>query len=153
MRASSACSMNGAILGGSVSEASLFPSSVSLTRVAAGLSYLTLLFFFAFLQRLQLELRGTETRTWWASNGRDAVNAVGVALLAWGLRSVGYGLPIALLLAGSIVVLSTAIVPTLGRWRSRPGRVIAVSVLLGLPPVFAPAAWERTLVHLFEVLF
>ena len=126
-------------------EASQFLSSAFFTRLAAGLSYLVLLLFFAFLQRLQLELRGTERETWWASNGRDVVNGLAVAVLAWGLRGVGYGLPTALLLSGVMVLLSTAIQPSLGRWRDRPGWGLAISLLLGLPPLISPPAWERGL--------
>lgn len=136
-----------------MTEASQFPPSVIGIRVAATLSYLVLLLFFAFLQRLQLELRGNESETWWASNGRDVVNAIGVAILAWGLRGVGYPLPQALALGGAMVVLSTAVIPALGPWRERSGAILSVSLVLGVPPLICSAGWSALLSRAFEALF
>jgi hypothetical protein len=66
--------------------------------------------------------------------------------------SLGYSLPHALLLSGSMVVLSTAVQPSL-RLRDRPGALVAVSLALGLPPLISPSSWSSALGWGLALLF
>src|SRR5262249_27776553 len=51
-------------------------------RMIGNAVFIGMLFLTTLLERLQLQLRATESAKWWASNGRDAVNAFAVASMA-----------------------------------------------------------------------
>jgi hypothetical protein len=81
--------------------------------VAAALAAAALL---VLLQEAGERLRREEHRAWWASNGRDVLNAVGFAAFAGALHLYGYPGPAALLAGGA------ATLAAYGAW------VIAVDV-------------------------
>ncbi len=115
--------------------------------------------FFAVLvlvgvvERLQFRLRFMEKRTWWASNGRDVLNLVAFGLMLGALALVGFGGPLALVIASCVIVPVNALQHRLG---TRPGGAwisAAVALVLGSPVVAAPhwvdGALRDALVWLF----
>ncbi len=113
-------------------------------RWVANAVFIGMLFLTALLERLQFQLRATESSKWWASNGRDVVNAFALASMALGLKVIGFTGPIALLIASTLVLLMSALQSSVG---SHPLSVVlsmAAALTLGLPVILAP-----TLVHTF----
>jgi hypothetical protein len=92
------------------------------------------------LERVQYRLRADEGRAWWASNGRDVVNAVALGAVSSGLWVYGFRGPLVVCVAGTLVlVLSMCQM----RLESRPGSTlwsVAVALALGLPVLVAPGA-------------
>lgn len=121
-------------------------------RLVGNAVFVGMLFLTALLERLQLQLRATESSKWWVSNGRDVVNAFAVASLALGLKVIGFTVPMALLIACTLVLLMSTLQP------SRPTPYSAVvamvlALLLGLPVIVAPALVHAFFKHALELLF
>ena len=95
------------------------------------------------LERVQYRLRADEGRAWWASNGRDVVNAVALGAVSGGLWVYGFRGPLVVCVAGTLVlVLSMCQM----RLESRPRSTlwsVAVALALGLPVLVAPGAVAR----------
>ncbi len=116
--------------------------------------FIGLLVFTAFLERLQFLLRATERSSWWASSGRDVLNALALLGLMFGLRLLGFPGPVALGFAAILVVTISLFQSSLPR--STPLSTllsVAVSLALGAPLLIAPARlhalFEATLMLLF----
>lgn len=57
------------------------------------------------LQRLQTALVSAESSRWWASNGRDLINAVSLAALGGALWYLGFSGPTALVLGTTLLLV------------------------------------------------
>lgn len=106
-----------------------------------------------YLERTQFRLRFLESRTWWASNGRDVLNAVAFAALFSTALLIGFSGPIALLLAGTVVVLMNMLQSALGLRRGATLTSILFSLGLGMPVVIAPRWVDGAVRRSFELLF
>lgn len=97
------------------------------------------------LERLQFRLRFMEKRLWWASNGRDVLNLLALGAMIGTLALVGFGGPLALVIASAVLVPVNALQHRLG---NRPGGAwlsAAVALALGSPVVAAPGEVDRAL--------
>ncbi|MDQ3266534.1 MAG: hypothetical protein M3Y59_23285 [Myxococcota bacterium] len=107
-------------------------------RALGSLVFVGTLVITGVLERLQFQLRETETTTWWASNGRDVVNLFALATMAIGLRVIGFTGPIALCIAATLVLLLSALQTALEKhphvWLWSLGAALA----LGAPVLIAP---------------
>jgi hypothetical protein len=95
------------------------------------------------LERVQYRLRAAEGRAWWASNGRDVVNAVALGAVSSGLWIYGFRGPLVVCVAGTLVLLLSM---AQMRLESRPGSTwwsVGIALALGGPVLIAPAAVAR----------
>ena len=95
------------------------------------------------LERVQYRLRAEEGRAWWASNGRDVLNAVALGAVSSGLWVYGFRGPLVVCVAGTLVLLLSM---AQMRLESRPGSTwwsVGVALALGAPVLVAPAAVAR----------
>src|SRR5215472_1476985 len=92
----------------------------------------------AFLERLQFQLRVTESSKWWASSGRDVVNAFALASMAFGLKVIGFTGPIAFLIASTMVLFVSALQSSLGDRKLSTVLSVAAALGLGMPVIFVP---------------
>jgi len=113
---------------------------LSPAREVASLVFLVLLGVTALLERLQFTLRKTEASTWWASNGRDVLNAVALAVIALGLKGLGFQGPIAWCIDATFVVLLSALQMSVAKHRLAGLWSVLWAVALGLPILVAPGA-------------
>lgn len=129
---------------GQVSEA-----TQSLGRV----TFVAVLGMAGFLERVQFRLRFLEARTWWASNGRDVLNAVVFGLLFGAGMLIGFSGPMCLVIAATILVLVNTLQSSLGEKKGATTLSIAVTFLLGLPVVISPAWVDGAFKSMLSVLF
>ena len=104
------------------------------------------------LERVQYRLRADEGRAWWASNGRDVVNAVALGTVSAGLWVYGFRGPLVVCLAGTLVLLLSM---SQMRLESRPRSTlwsVLVALGLGMPVLAAPAAVARLVERLVVAL-
>ncbi|MGZ3447525.1 MAG: hypothetical protein ACXU88_17700, partial [Myxococcaceae bacterium] len=95
------------------------------------------------LERVQYGLRASERRAWWASNGRDVVNAVALGCVSAGLWAYGFRGALVVCVAGTLVLLLSM---SQMRLESRPLSTlwsVVVALALGAPVLVAPAAVAR----------
>jgi len=95
------------------------------------------------LERVQYRLRADEGRAWWASNGRDVLNAVALGAVSSGLWVYGFRGPLVVCMAGTLVLLLSM---AQMRLESRPGSTwwsVGVALALGAPVLVAPGAVAR----------
>jgi len=121
-------------------------------RMIGNAVFIGMLFLTTLLERLQLQLRATESAKWWASNGRDAVNAFAVASMALGLKVIGFTGPMAFLVASTLVLLMSALQPSAQRAQSMV-LSMALALVLGLPVLVAPKWVHVFFRRMLEVLF
>ena len=98
------------------------------------------------LERVQYRLRADEGRAWWASNGRDVLNAVALGAVSSGLWVYGFRGPLVVCVAGTLVLLLSMVQM---RLESRPGSTgwsVGVALALGAPVLVAPGA----VAHFFQ---
>jgi hypothetical protein len=104
------------------------------------------------LERVQYRLRADEGRAWWASNGRDVLNAVALGSLSSGLWVYGFRGPLVVCVAGTLVlVLSMAQMQLQSRPRSTLWSVV-VALALAMPVLVAPGMVARLFERLVVVL-
>jgi hypothetical protein len=110
--------------------------------------FLLALVLTGLLERMQIRLRASEKRRWWASTGRDAINALAFGTMAVGLGVVGFTGPVALAIAASLLLLVTAVQSALGERKWSGAIALVAAGGLGVPVIAAPRA-----VHgLFQLL-
>jgi hypothetical protein len=124
-----------------------------LARAAGDLAVLLALLITARLEHLQFQLRASEASRWWASNGRDVVNALATGVMTLGLYLVGFKGPIAFLLAASLVVFLTGVQSVLERSRHVGLTSSLLAIAFGLPIVFVPDAVDQLLRRVVHGLF
>ncbi len=130
-----------------------FQAPSSAWRAAGAFGYLLTLVVAAGLERLQFKLRATESAHWWASNGRDAINAGALLAMGGGLKAMGFSLPVAFLLA-AVLMLGLSLVQTaLERHRHAGMLSVGVALLLGTPVMLFPAPIQDGCRRLLEALF
>jgi hypothetical protein len=113
------------------------PPSPSWIGDAAFAVALLALVYFLHLARV---LRVHERDTWWASNGRDAVNALAVVTLFGAISLQGFSLPLSLLFAATITLILTVLYDALAtRFRHPGSAVLVAAAIVGAPLVLAPA--------------
>lgn len=112
-------------------------------RELGGAVFLGMLVLTAILERLQFQLRATEASVWWASNGRDVVNAFALGAMSLGLYVVGFSGPIALAIAATVVILLSVLQATLEKHRRAVGLSVLAALLLGSPVLLWPRAVHR----------
>jgi len=104
------------------------------------------------LERVQYRLRADESRAWWASNGRDVLNAVALGSVSSGLWVYGFRGPLLVCVAGTLVLLLSMFQMRLeDRPRSTLWSVV-VALILGAPTLLAPAAVARLFERLVPAL-
>ena len=107
-------------------------------RTVGNLAFIGLLCLTALLERLQFQLRASESSRWWASNGRDVVNAFALAATALGLRLIGFTGPILLQISATLVLLTSAFQGSIGQRRFSTLWSVLVALALGSPIVIVP---------------
>jgi len=121
-------------------------------RTWTALTFLASVGVAGLLERVQYRLRADEGRAWWASNGRDVLNAVALGLVSAGLWVYGFRGPLVLCVAGTLVLLLSMVQM---RLESRPRSTlwsVVVALLLGVPVLVAPATVARLLERLVVAL-
>jgi len=107
------------------------------------LGYLALLALVGLLERVQFRLKADEGRTWWASNGRDVLNAVALAAVSAGLWLQGFRGPLVVCVGGTLVLFLSLF----QMWFETSPRSTLWSVLcalvLGLPALLRPGLVAR----------
>jgi uncharacterized membrane protein YdcZ (DUF606 family) len=122
-------------------------------RAAGAFGYLLTLVVAAVLERLQFKLRATESAHWWASNGRDAINAGALLAMAVGLSAMGFSLPVAFLVA-AVLMLGLSLAQTgLERHRHAGRLSVGLALLFGSPVLLFPAPIQAGCRRLLEALF
>jgi hypothetical protein len=101
-------------------------------------AFLLALVLTALLERLQFQLRSAEAKAWWASNGRDVLNAFAFGVMALGLHGLGFTGPLALGLAATLVLVLSAVQTSLAQHRLSTVLSVATAFLLGLPVLIFP---------------
>jgi hypothetical protein len=102
----------------------------------------------ALLERAQFKLRSTEGAHWWASNGRDVINALAFAAMTLGLKLAGFGGPIALAITASLLVVLNLV-----QTRLSTAVNLAVAVALALPVLLLPHQVDGLFKAVLEALF
>lgn len=111
-------------------------------RLAAGLALLAAVASAVRLEELGDRLRREEHRAWWASNGRDVINALALLAISGSLVLMGFPGPAALVTGGVLVMALTGVCVIEGRLPARvhPRLVaLALGFLLALPLLLYPA--------------
>lgn len=122
-------------------------------RILGAVVFLGMLLLTAVLERLQFQLKAAEASKWWASNGRDVVNAVALGAMAIGLRVIGFTGPIALSIAATLVLVLSAAQTALEK-RGGAGLMSAgLALVLGAPVLLAPRAVHELFRSTLELLF
>jgi hypothetical protein len=122
-------------------------------RGLGSLVFVGMLALTALLERLQFQLRATETSVWWASNGRDVVNAFALGAMSLGLRVIGFTGPISLAIAATVVVLLSALQASLEKHRWSGVLSVLAAFVLGAPVIVLPEAVHRLFVATILFLF
>lgn len=122
-------------------------------QAAGAVGYVLTLVVAAVLERLQFKLRATESAHWWASNGRDAINAGALLAMGGGLKAMGFSLPVAFLLA-AVLMLGLSLVQTaLERHRHAGMLSVGTALLFGSPVLLFPSIIQDGCRRLLETLF
>lgn len=122
-------------------------------RAVGNAAFVGLLCLTALLERLQYQLRGSEASRWWASNGRDVVNAFALAAMTLGLRLIGFTGPISLLIAATVVLLVSAAQGVVAQHRFASWFSLALTLALGLPILLAPSSVHSLFRRALGILF
>jgi len=140
------------LLNESMDELGGYRELAPLARAIGNAVFVGMLLLTAFLERLQVQLRVTESSKWWASNGRDVVNAFALASMAFGLKVIGFTGPIAFLIA-STMVLFVSVLQSLINRRLSTVLSVAGALAVGLPVILAPTAVDAFFRRTLEFLF
>ncbi len=95
------------------------------------------------LERVQYRLRADESRAWWASNGRDVLNAVALGTVSAGLTVYGFHGALVLCMAGTLVLLLSMAQTRLESGPRSTLWSVLVALALGLPVLVAPGVVAR----------
>jgi hypothetical protein len=125
-------------------------------RAAAAVAYLASVALLVLLQELGLRLRREEQRAWWAGNGRDILNAVGLAAVVGSLRAFGFPLPAALGVGGSMTLLlfgTSIFVETRERLRHARALAVVAGLAFAAPVLLFPGAVLAVFARVTAALF
>jgi hypothetical protein len=125
-------------------------------RLSAALALVAAVAGAVQLEELGDRLRREEHRAWWASNGRDVVNASAL-LVIWGaLVLLGFPGPAALVAGGLLTLALTGVCVVEGKLpaRAHPRLLaLAAGLLLALPILAWPAGVAAALGRVAALLF
>lgn len=107
------------------------------------LTYLASVAVAGLLERVQYRLRADEARAWWASNGRDVLNAVALGAVSSGLWIHGFRGPLVVCVAGTLVLLLSICQMRLESRRGSSWWSVGVALALGSPVLVAPGQVAR----------
>jgi hypothetical protein len=107
------------------------------------LAYLASVAIAGLLERVQYRLRADEARAWWASNGRDVLNAVALGAVSSGLWIHGFRGPLVVCVAGTLVLLLSICQMRLESRRGSSWWSVGVALALGSPVLVAPGQVAR----------
>ena len=107
----------------------------AISRQAGSAALIAALALTVALQRLQAALVRAESSVWWASNGRDLINAFSLAVVGTTLWLMGFPGPAALFLSATILLVLNLFETVLFRGMA-PGwnaglSLLAIVVLIG----------------------
>lgn len=125
-------------------------------RQAAALALLAAVAAAVRLEEVGDRLRREEHRAWWASNGRDVINALALLAIGGSLVLMGFPGPASLVLGGVLTMALTGVCVIEGRLpeRARPRLVaLGLGLLLALPLLLFPAEVALGLGALADRLF
>lgn len=108
------------------------------------------------LEELGDRLRREEHRAWWASNGRDVINAAALLAIGGALILMGFPGPAALVTGGLLTLALTGVCVVEGRLPARAHpRLLALAMgfLLALPLALWPAEIAGVLGRMAQALF
>lgn len=105
------------------------------------------------IERIQFRLRFLEARTWWASNGRDVLNAVAFGAMGGALATYGFRGPVAVVIAASIILVVNTVQSSLETRRGATVLSALASLALGIPVLVLPSVVDRGLRSLLLFLF
>lgn len=125
------------------------PTSQGLGRVA----FVVALCAAGVLERAQFRLRFLEKRTWWASNGRDVLNALAFGALWGACVLIGYPGPLCIVISACVLVLVNALQSGLGLRRGATRISVLLALGLGLPVAIAPRAVDGVVRTALTTLF
>lgn len=111
---------------------------------------------FLLVLELDVRLRREEHRTWWAGNGRDLLNLLGLLAIGGSLLLRGLHPPAALLVGGALTLAlfgASVLVATQLRPRRPRAWVFGAGALIALPVLLWPAELLAGLAVLADVLF
>lgn len=102
-------------------------------RLAAALALVAAVATTVRLEEVGDRLRREEHRAWWASNGRDVINAGALLVIAAALTLLGFPAPAALVAGGLLTLALTGVAVVESRLpeRARP-RLVALGLGLAL---------------------
>lgn len=108
-----------------------------------------------WIERLQYRLKRLESSKWWASNGRDVLNIIAVALMMGGLKLIGFTGPLAFCIAATLVIILSALQMSLSTHKHQAALSAGVGLVLSAPVLIFPAqvdaAFTRGLGALFSM--
>jgi hypothetical protein len=123
-------------------------------RVAGAAIFAVAVVLVGFLERLQAQLKAAESSKWWASNGRDVVNAVAFGMMVAALRAIGFAGPISLAISATLVIVLSLVQSSLvDHPRLSTLVTAAVSLAVGLPVLVIPRAVHAVFRRTLEALF
>jgi hypothetical protein len=125
-------------------------------RLAAALALVAAVASSVRLEELGDRLRREEQRAWWASNGRDVINAAAMLVIGGALMLLGFPGPAALVASGLLTLALTGVNVIEGRLpeRLRPRLVaLGLGLLLTLPLLAFPEEISSGLGDLAARLF
>lgn len=117
------------------------------------LSFVVALCATGILEHAQFRLRFLEAKTWWASNGRDLLNAAAFAALWAACGLIGFSGPMGLVIAATVLVLINVLQSAVGLRRGAVVISVMAALALGLPVAIAPRAVDGLLRSLLATLF
>lgn len=134
---------------------SLEPRSAA-ERLSAALALVAAVAGAVQLEELGDRLRREEHRAWWASNGRDVVNAAALLVISGALVLLGFPGPAALVAGGLLTLALTGVCVVEGKLpaRAHPRLLaLAAGLLLALPMLAWPSGVVAALGRLASALF
>ena len=120
--------------------------------VARALGYLGLLALVGLLERVQYRLKADEGRAWWASNGRDVLNAVALGAVSAGLWLQGFRGPLVVCVGGTVVLFLSLIQMRLETSPHSTLWSVLAALLLGLPALLQPGMVSRAFQEVLATL-
>jgi hypothetical protein len=128
----------------------------ALSRALGSAGLIVALALTVLLQRLQAKLVLAEGRVWWASNGRDLINALSLGAIAFTLFAIGFPGPSALLIGATVLLVlnlfESVLLKKLSPTRNAAGSLVITLVLLS-PVLAAPEQVNALLNALAARLF
>lgn len=107
--------------------------------VLGDIAYAAALALFLYLQKVGLRLRREEEATWWASNGRDVVNALAAITLSAAVWLQGVAPWLSVFFGGTLTLALSVLHTFVERHHPEPWKPLVVAAaVLGAPLLLAP---------------